>query len=358
MNQLELASKVFEGKVQCDGTRMPFMVGDLDPTKGFVHVLDDTSLEVLMRARDTIADFVAYLIKKEAFSRSGRLLFAPGEDDLVAYYLQSVDDEGEFDFVIPPEVDGLICIAEGEWEALEASKEWKAREQANQVSYVWDKIIERFSTHIIDGTSPAYPEFPLQRQELAVRALARENRLVRRVLATALGDFLRKPNPPKLSVRVVAPPRPECPYYLFLSLAPDSLDQDNHRKARRGVMNAYCLAMKLKYPDAREIVAIATEPTGSSGPSSEDVMFCDVSELTPEQEADARDIQDKLGFLTKLSEPFRAKAPEYPIPSPTMFAHQPGSLAMRRRSQGRRNSPCSCGSGRKFKACCFRQIPG
>lgn len=42
---------------------MPFAVGDLDPTKGFVHVFDDTSLEVVMRTLDTVTDFIHYLSK-------------------------------------------------------------------------------------------------------------------------------------------------------------------------------------------------------------------------------------------------------------------------------------------------------
>src|SRR5260221_4139735 len=44
----------------------PYYIGDLDPNRAFIHVLDDHSLLTLMRARDTISDFVAYLSKREA----------------------------------------------------------------------------------------------------------------------------------------------------------------------------------------------------------------------------------------------------------------------------------------------------
>lgn len=40
-------------------SKMPFAIGDLDPSKGFVHVLDDTSLRILMSQCDTVTDFVA-----------------------------------------------------------------------------------------------------------------------------------------------------------------------------------------------------------------------------------------------------------------------------------------------------------
>jgi len=46
-----------------DGDR-PFAIGHLDPAKGYVHVLDDTSLAIVMDTLDTITDFVSYLSKK------------------------------------------------------------------------------------------------------------------------------------------------------------------------------------------------------------------------------------------------------------------------------------------------------
>ena len=61
----------------------PFAIGQVDPDRGYVHVLDDTSLDVLLKTLDTITDFVSYLQKKESFICSGRLIAAAGEDDLL-----------------------------------------------------------------------------------------------------------------------------------------------------------------------------------------------------------------------------------------------------------------------------------
>jgi hypothetical protein len=63
---------------------IPFAVGQLDPAKGFVHVLDDTSLEIVLAKLDTITDFVRYLTKKEEFIASGKLVSAAGEEELLA----------------------------------------------------------------------------------------------------------------------------------------------------------------------------------------------------------------------------------------------------------------------------------
>jgi hypothetical protein len=45
----------------------PFQIGQVDPTKGFIHVFDDISLDIVMKTLDTVSDFTAYLTKKEQF---------------------------------------------------------------------------------------------------------------------------------------------------------------------------------------------------------------------------------------------------------------------------------------------------
>ena len=82
---------------------MPFVIGQINPAKGYVHVFDDTSLSITMKTLDTITDFVAYLAKKQEFILSGRLGMATGEDDLLAWYLGNLNEDGEHDFIVPPQ---------------------------------------------------------------------------------------------------------------------------------------------------------------------------------------------------------------------------------------------------------------
>lgn len=81
------------GSAHADPTQggRPFAVGQLDPSKGYVHVFDDTSLEVVMSTLDTVADFTAYLTKKEQLILSGELAGAAGEEDLLAFFLRHLD---------------------------------------------------------------------------------------------------------------------------------------------------------------------------------------------------------------------------------------------------------------------------
>jgi hypothetical protein len=49
-------------------------VGQVDADRGFVHVVDDFSLDAVLDTLDTTADFAAYLERKEALIGSGRLI--------------------------------------------------------------------------------------------------------------------------------------------------------------------------------------------------------------------------------------------------------------------------------------------
>jgi hypothetical protein len=85
-----------------------------------VNVFDEITLDVVLGELDTISDFVTYLRAKETFfSSTGRVMCA-GEDDLLAFYLENLDEAGNF---LPEQVRefttdsyGMIHIAEGIWD--------------------------------------------------------------------------------------------------------------------------------------------------------------------------------------------------------------------------------------------------
>ncbi len=89
--------------------RVPFSVGDLDAGKSFVHVLDDATLDIIMRTLDTISDFTAYLRKKELLVRSARRIFAAGDEELLAAYLTEVNSNGEHDLCFRPKPIESAC---------------------------------------------------------------------------------------------------------------------------------------------------------------------------------------------------------------------------------------------------------
>jgi hypothetical protein len=294
-------------------TVLPFAVGDLDPSKGFIHIFDDIGLNVVLRELDTASDFVAYLLDREKFIRSGRLLMASGEDDLLAHYLTEVGGFSWRSFLIPDDPQSLVIIPEGDWEQLQKDSAWIARKRADEVSYEWDKVIERFNSCILDGSSAAYPFADFKSQELAVRAMAREPRLHRRILSTALADFIRNRHADAIIARVVGPISHISPYYIFLAVQPDAQEDYQHYRAKRwAIALAYLIEAKRKFCDAKEVVVLATEMPGWSKWASEDIMYRGNEPLRADEVESAKIYIEEQGVLSKIGDRFEAKVLEYP----------------------------------------------
>jgi hypothetical protein len=330
----------------------PFAIGQVDPTKGYVHVFDDTTLDVVMRTRDTITDFVDYLSSKESFIESGRLAWATGEEELLALFLSNINDEGEHDFVVPPGRDP-VTIGPGLWEHFLRSPERKAQVQADAVSYVWDNLIESVCRDFYDcslyfSTHPTYSA-----QEKVFRFFARESRFRRRMLARSFLEYLEKAPKNDRGTRVHLPMRPGYPYYVFLTLPhPSDVPDDRYREVRSGMLQAYCKVTRLVFPEARDILGIATEPGLSIGRRSKDFIYLDGTVWSDEDEAEARETQRRFGWLTEAV-PQKSREYEYPVAS-ARSELLPGRTLHRPEPRSMRNHPCPCGSGVKYKRCCGR----
>jgi multidrug transporter EmrE-like cation transporter len=68
------------------GDAQPFTIGKVEQSKGYIHLLDDTSLDILLNTLDTIPDFVSYLEKKEQFLTKGVAVFSTGREELLSTY--------------------------------------------------------------------------------------------------------------------------------------------------------------------------------------------------------------------------------------------------------------------------------
>jgi hypothetical protein len=329
----------------------PFAVGQLDPRRGYVHVFDDRSLGVVMSTLDTITDFVGYLTKKEAFITSGRLGAAAGEEELLALYLANLNAQEEHDFVVPAGYD-FVGIPEGHWEDFVRSPQRRAQLEANEISYAWDALIERFGRHIINGTSRRQSHPGLGNQERLFRFFAREPRTRRRFLARSLIELIERTPPTQRATRVIKPSDAGDPYYVLAIMhQPQSVSYEKYRETRANLLEQLCLVTKLKFPDALDIIGVATEGDISRQDRSEDTLYLDAREWTEDMEAEARSLQQDLGLLENVKE-FATKEYEFPVATPPIKAAAHSRLEKRNGSM--RNSPCLCGSGKKYKKCCGR----
>ena len=177
------------GEQHCAADALPFVIGDVDPGGSFVHVVDDFTLDIVLGELDTMLDFTDYLARKAAFIRSGLLRTAVGEQDLLAHYAIRVNDEGEHDFEAGPG-GSTVDLRAGEYQRFARDPRYLARREANRPSHVWDRLIEKFTSHMIDGTNELLDgfEYELRRNEVGVRYMALERRVARRMLGAGVAD--------------------------------------------------------------------------------------------------------------------------------------------------------------------------
>lgn len=170
----------------------PFVLGWPLENKRFVHVFDGDTLSLVLRELDTLSDFVDYLSKKQdLFEKSGCEFLITGEEDLLAAYLANIDpttNEHRFQ-TFPP--DHIVFLEEGSWSKLTASAAYRARAAANEISYLWDDLIEYQASHMIHGSSELMIAAATNgSEEDVLRVMASENRLKRRMLGESI-RFLR-----------------------------------------------------------------------------------------------------------------------------------------------------------------------
>lgn len=326
----------------------PFYVGDLDPQRTFVHVLDDESLHTLMSVRDTISDFVAYLTKRADLFRNRTPLVATGEEELLALYLRNLNENEEHDFVFPDNSGKPathLCLTEGRWEHFQTSPERIQQLRRDEISYLWDHLIETFNLHALRGDQHFVSPGGIKDAEKILRFMAREPRWKRSHFSRIFADMLKTTPDTRQRVGVIRAVEKHDPHYLFVLFPiPSSpvVPYEHYREVRLAFLEACCKIVRLKYPDAKDIVGIATEPGINNRGRSEDAAYSDARGWNSEMETQARDLQEKLGVL------------ETPKQQNIHIREYPKVQKSELKLKNYRNKPCPCGSGKKYKHCCLK----
>lgn len=298
----------------------PFQIGDVSPGRGFIHVLDELTLNVLMKELDTISDFVGYLERKEAFLlQSDHLVVAPGEEELVAIYLKGINKKSEHVFPAIPEDRRNVLIEEGGWEGLVRCREYQNKKKADQISYFWDSLIEGFVTHGRNHAGASLADSPdaVADFEPALRVMAAESRLRRRHFATQLLEVLNTDvKPGQRLTRLGSVEEFPDTAYLFLVMPQPTFmsDYDAYFRVRTQFLLACCKVAMLYRPNARRIVGIATEPRAPDGRSSVLILLVAGDRgWTQEQLAEARQLQTTHHILAnETTTSVSIKEREYP----------------------------------------------
>ena len=270
----------------------PFAIGDIEPSGSFVHVFDDVSLDIIMGELDTIRDFTDYLDKKATFIRSGRLSVAFGEENLLAYYAIRLNDEGHHDFVHADE-DLLIEIKSTYYESFIKDHRYVEKKQADKISYIWDRLIEKFTTHMLDGTSitlEGYDDFELRRNELGARYMALQPRFIRRSLGESFLSALEIGKQEDRFFRAAMASaygeENDIAFFIMTFKYLDWMEKiggyERYRSKRAEMAQVYAKFILVKIPQLKRVIGIAREPLDHGWGVSEDLIYIEQTKWSDE----------------------------------------------------------------------------
>ena len=303
-----------------NGEIEPFVVGDVDPDSSFVHVFNEAALDIVMAELDTIRDFTNYLAKKAAFVRSGALTEAHGEENLLAYYAIRINDQGDHDFVVE---DGKapISIDNQRYGRFIRDARYQEKRRADEISYLWDRLIEAFTNHMLDGTSITLEghDFDLRKNELGVRQMALVPRSSRRSHSEAISGALQKGKHTDQFVRVMMSPagakENETAFFILTVKYLDWMEAkggyEKYRLMRSGIAQIYARGLLERHSHLKRVVGIAREPLHQGRGISEDLIYAEQCKWTDQDREEIRKDCKAAGVLQDLKE-YRYKGEEFP----------------------------------------------
>lgn len=297
----------------------PFCIGDIDPSNSFVHVFNERTLEIVMNELDTVTDFVDYLDKKANLVRSGRLIQANGEENLLAYYAIRINENGEHDFVPnnrPLKIDNT------HYSRFVNDPRYIAKKKADQISYLWDTLIESFTNHMLGGTSVTLGKykFHLRKNELGVRFMALESRLSRRGHGEAVKGALeigaQKNTFFRLIVRSEGTKDANTAFFIltfrYQGNTTDTRKYEQYRIARTNVAHIYAKGILERHSYLKRVIGVACEPPGQPHGGSEDMVYAEQASWTEDERNAIRKDCQRLGIFRPKMVGQRWDSQEYP----------------------------------------------
>ncbi|WP_207461263.1 hypothetical protein [Azospirillum sp. SYSU D00513] len=228
--------------------------------KGFVHVFDDITLDILLSELNTISDFCSYLSEKEDFFASN-FVAAAKEEDLLAIYLMSKNSLRQHYSRADNELKEAHIIFDGLWNRFSSSQKYTGKKSANLISYRWDSLIETFSKVVIDHakrTGARYGEY-----EEGLRLMASLSRLERRMVSGYIEA--------KLSVRTPSgfhpgaygfPDNAGLVFVFAFCEGPQPIDPQTYIKARRVLLAKYAAVVRYRQPSTKKVLGLILQSTG------------------------------------------------------------------------------------------------
>ncbi|MHC5895702.1 hypothetical protein [Nostoc sp.] len=162
------------------------------------------------------------------------------------------------------------------WDEIINKPEYKAKEEADRNSYMWDKLIENISEDVLNNNLEFGPD--LNQSELALRAMARETRFVRRILGKSFRDFMDLAAQRIIESRTLISPESNIAY-VFLA-KPHGED----RQYRVSELGGRCFVVRGLQQNCKTIIGIATEQYQPGKGFSFDIIYLHKQTWTAEDQ--------------------------------------------------------------------------
>lgn len=265
--------------------KTPFAIGRPDPKRAFVHVFDEVSIELVLKELDTAVDFLEYLKAREVLlNTAGSQVVAPGEEELLAAYLVTMDptETRHVFFNVAPggAVPDMVLFDGSHYAGLHAAPGYQRKKQADAISYMWDELVERFVQLGDPSIHSDLGELPASDLEIGLRLLAAESRFRRRILAQSLAGALSRVEPDMRLARMLGDQAEgDETVFIFLVMPQrDEPDYNAYRRHRLAVLSAYVRTARLRAPKGKNFVGIAIDNPHKPNPGGSEDLFVFIQE--------------------------------------------------------------------------------
>lgn len=279
-----------------------FRIGRVCDEKHVFHVFDDFTLDCVMNELDTVSDFIEYLDEKEKFITDGKVLMATGEEDLLAQYLMTMNND-KHAFVSNEEyVNYSTFLLDDLWEKYISHPDYATKHQANKVSYVWDALLDEAFSNMQGGklTAVSHPDYASQ--NILFARFAKPCRVYRRELGRMMVESNLKAREAGMAKRqsfcrrVIMESSPDTLFVFYWMNTLPSDDSEKFRSIRKYTLEQKMLSYIPSHPNVEYIIGVA-QTTNLEMDSSQDfalIRTCDF-------DINGEDVQSAIRFFAEVT---------------------------------------------------------
>lgn len=180
--------------------------------------------------------------------------------------------------------DKIIYIENDVWSKLSIEPSFMKERELNEISYVWDSLIEIFTVHY--NNKSLVVDIDRSTMDQIISTMALENRYCRRVLSQAFCEFMNASSDNFIQTRTVKTDISSETAYVFLK------GDNSKREERQMELEVRCIMAKHHFKECTTIIGITTEEYNPSNYSF-DFSLLKVDRKDDVLEEMALDILDK-----------------------------------------------------------------